>query len=845
MVKPPVSGLAITSPKSGDIVDPSVMVTGTGLPRTGLPGSVIVYQGTTELATAPLDTSGNFSVLVSLIGAGSQPLSISQVASSLSGAGSAESDQTTPINVVVRPPAPVIRSPLTGSTQESLSVSITGSAVPGAVVTLAIDGVSQSPVSADSNGNFAATMSMSTGTHQLVAIQTIDGATGPACAAVLLTLGDVTPPALTVTDAQGLPLREIVSVAPDQTGIAVDFSADVNATDDGSSLTPTCLPPSGSVFQLGSTTVTCDAVDAAGNRGSTSFLVTVKTTAAPVISGSNLTAEAQGSDGATVSYQVGATGFIADCAPPGSPVVQPCSSWHPAYKGLGFTPEMFAQDPNDGTIYAGVTGWGNDAAADTATAHLLKSTDGGANWTDLPSPGTGEVLQVALGGGSPAAIYIATADYHGIRISHDGGETWTSALDGLWIGGGNTDGLWNGIWIDPADPLHAFASASRTSGALYETHDDWATWTQVGDGLPPFCNGLAMDPLNPERVYASVQEEPGEVIKTKLYRRVGNAPWERLSVPPYLPALTYRAYGLTVAPQLELCQGLPGQTCSTCPAGQGQPGGSCQTYPTIFGGTVMSRDGGDTWAQLNPGSNDPMFTMSFYKPDPQIVYATTFVAHTLYRSEDSGQTWAPTSATIAPPFGPLVVDFRDSQTLYASSRAEVLGSGIYKTTDSGQTWTPLAAPGISLTGAAVKDVAVDPVDPNVAYLVANRGNVFKTTDGGDTWVSSNQGFDDLYAVQNASKIAVDPFNRNNVYLGRSGLWQSPDGAQHWTDLGAHLPLVGGPLPIENPSNFALSPSTSGSLLAMGSAVTTDSSSEISFAEINWASSRPASSASVF
>ena len=39
---------------------------------------------------------------------------------------------------------------------------------------------------------------------------------------------------------------------------------------------PTCTPTSGSFFPIGPTTVKCIATDAAGNQGSTTFVITVK-----------------------------------------------------------------------------------------------------------------------------------------------------------------------------------------------------------------------------------------------------------------------------------------------------------------------------------------------------------------------------------------------------------------------------------------------------------------------------------------------------------------------------------------------------------------------------------------
>jgi hypothetical protein len=72
----------------------------------------------------------------------------------------------------------------------------------------------------------------------------------------------VTVPANIVVEIKGPP-RTVVTY----TATAVDSL--------GSSLTPICVPPSGSVFRLGTTTVTCTATDAQGSSSSASFQVTV------------------------------------------------------------------------------------------------------------------------------------------------------------------------------------------------------------------------------------------------------------------------------------------------------------------------------------------------------------------------------------------------------------------------------------------------------------------------------------------------------------------------------------------------------------------------------------------
>jgi len=85
-----------------------------------------------------------------------------------------------------------------------------------------------------------------------------------------------------------------------------------------------CLPISGSAFDVGTTPVTCSATDANFNTGSTSFNVIVTDTTAPVVDEqADITAYADSPAGATVEYTVGATdlvdGAVSTSCSPASP----------------------------------------------------------------------------------------------------------------------------------------------------------------------------------------------------------------------------------------------------------------------------------------------------------------------------------------------------------------------------------------------------------------------------------------------------------------------------------------------------------------------------------------------
>ena len=91
-----------------------------------------------------------------------------------------------------------------------------------------------------------------------------------------VTVRDTTAPVVTVPDNE-------VAEATGPHGATVVYG-DVSATDivDGP-MNPSCSQASDTVFSLGTTTVTCTAIDAAGNKGSNSFTVKVVDTTAPEV----------------------------------------------------------------------------------------------------------------------------------------------------------------------------------------------------------------------------------------------------------------------------------------------------------------------------------------------------------------------------------------------------------------------------------------------------------------------------------------------------------------------------------------------------------------------------------
>jgi large repetitive protein len=134
-----------------------------------------------------------------------------------------------------------------------------------------------------------------------------DSSGNVATQAFLVTVQDTTRPSL--SDAQN-----VVAEATEPNGAVVTYQVVATDTVDPS-LAMTCSQASGSLFPLGTTTVTCTARDASGNLANTTLTVTVRdTTPASLSSPEDVVAEATGPTGAPVTYGVVATDVV-DTAP--------------------------------------------------------------------------------------------------------------------------------------------------------------------------------------------------------------------------------------------------------------------------------------------------------------------------------------------------------------------------------------------------------------------------------------------------------------------------------------------------------------------------------------------------
>ncbi len=165
----------------------------------------------------------------------------------------------------------------------------------------------------------------------------------------------------------------------------------------------------------------------------------------------------------------------------------------PTGPGLEAVVKSLAVSPSDGNLVLAID-------ASTAGAAVYRSADGGNTWKQVIPPNTAGVGQLLF---DPSNGNIAYALLGGVYKSTDGGNTWASA-NGT---GSNTlpTGSLNALAIAASSPETLYAGAAISSpyyiGAnMFKTVDGGQNWTTLT--ASPWCFDVVVDPVNADIVFA-------------------------------------------------------------------------------------------------------------------------------------------------------------------------------------------------------------------------------------------------------------------------------------------------------------------------------------------------------
>jgi photosystem II stability/assembly factor-like uncharacterized protein len=342
----------------------------------------------------------------------------------------------------------------------------------------------------------------------------------------------------------------------------------------------------------------------------------------------------------------------------------------------------------------------------------------------------------------PNVFYIAQVN-GGVWKSDDYGRTWNPIFDHE-----STQSI-GGIAVAPSNPDVIYAGSGEglhrpdlsVGNGIYKSTDAGKTWTHLGlrDGFQ--VPALAVDPRDPNRVFAAVLGHPyGPNEERGLFRSTdGGETWQKA---------IYKDEN-TGASDVEIDPTNPDVIYASMWEAREGPWEDNNTVNGTGGGLFKSTDGGNTWHPLANGLPKDLsqINLAIAPSNPRRLYATLAVSSgplAVYRSDDAGESW--TKATDDPrPSGRIGggdlavprVDSKNADIVYCASTVTM------RSTDGGKTWSGFrGAPG----GDDYQNLWINPNDPNIVLLVSDQGALV-TVNGGASWSSwYNQPTAQIYHV---------------------------------------------------------------------------------------------------
>lgn len=524
-------------------------------------------------------------------------------------------------------------------------------------------------------------------------------------------------------------------------------------------------------------------------------------------------------------------------------------------------------DPaNPNILYAG-TGEGFANGDAVRGAGIFKTTDGGANWTQLANTTSTDfyyVNDMAISPVNSNRVYAATRT--GVWRTTDGGTNWTKVLNATSVG--STTTAINGGCLDlairtdkPTD--YIFASCGNFEQArIFRNTDAGAagTWTQVHTEASAGRTSLAIAPSNQDIIYALSAELDGTFANAlhAVFRSTSSGDagtWEarvRNSDPNKLNA--------------SIMSFVIGAFATNCGLDTTNFFGAQSWYDNVIavdptdpqrvwvGGVDVMRsdDGAANWgmathvyqSRTNPQYAHPdQHAIVFHPQYNGTSNQTVFIGNDggIFRSDNAravvatGNNAPCNAAATAVNWTSLNNGYGVTQFYHGSvypNGATYFGgaqdNGTTRGSDSAgaNAWSEIWPGDGGYT-------AIDPTNTNNLFTANTGISVVKSTNGGTTFNSAVNGISDSGLF--ITPYVMDPSNPQRLFLGgRLFIWRTNNGATSWQQASAITPGSGSVSAITvspTNSNFALAGMSDGYILRTDQALTSTSTT-------TWPSTQP-------
>ena len=358
----------------------------------------------------------------------------------------------------------------------------------------------------------------------------------------------------------------------------------------------------------------------------------------------------------------------------------------PIFDDGPFTLCCVVVDPKDSNIVWLGSGENNSQRSAHFGDGLYKSTDAGKTWKRVGLESSEHIGKIIIDPRNSNVVYVASqgplwsaGGERGLYKTTDGGATWTRVLHV------SDDTGISDIVFQPGKPDVIFASAYQRrravgqaigggpEGGIFKTTDGGKKWTKLTNGLPTGDTGragLAVDPRNPNRVYALIEAKRpesgffrsddagatwtrvGRMGPTMLGGGGGGRGGQQPPPPPPPPC-----------PPIGAPEAKPAEPAADAQAGRGgrggtrtndcYTGGGAQYYHELFVdphradwiwsvnvNVELSKDGGKTWNTTDIedyGVHVDHHSIEFDATDPKHILLGNDGG--LYESYDEGKTW--------------------------------------------------------------------------------------------------------------------------------------------------------------------------------------------------------------
>ena len=389
------------------------------------------------------------------------------------------------------------------------------------------------------------------------------------------------------------------------------------------------------------------------------------------------------------------------------------------------------------------------AAVYSSTVNLYKSTNYGANWTQLTTTSEfqdqgGQAwydLYIRVNPKNPNKVYVGTID---VFRSTDG-TNFTNITNGYSGGSVHVDQHY--LFFHPTVENTFFVC---NDGGIWRTTNNGDAFTNLNQNLTltQFYR-ITASPFTPSRILGGTQDNGTQQTYSSLN-------WAA-------------AFG-----------GDGGEVCFN-PFDSNFILGESQN-----GGLVRTTNGGSSWQNATTGINTGE---SVAWVAPILAHPTTsgtfYVARQrVYRSTNNGGSWTAISANVnsTSAVREMAISKSDPSIMFATS-----GTQVFKSIDAGLTWANVTS---GLPNKTITSVSVYPTDPSQVFLTFSgfgTSKVYKSTNGGTNWVSISGNLPDS-PVNDIYVHANNPGNPNTFFVATDiGVFVTENDGTNWFEISSSMP----------------------------------------------------------